>query len=292
MSHSPAAIKSICQRALLLDQGSIVMDGEPEQVLDYYNAIIARSHADYEIKSLTSEDGARGLRSGTGEATIERVELIVDGASVHALYSGQAAQLKVYARSRDALEQLTVGILIRDRFGNDVFGTNTMLLGETLPRRAGEAFCAEFCFASLPLGKGSYSITVALHSQEHHIADNYDWWDRALVFEVVADFGEVFCCCYECFYLVIWNTRQTRRHTRVLPTGKVGMKAHAKLKQCSEATVDLDHTFRWRRCSGDEFEQGALACSIDTNERYGIATRDFKADVLEYPTLLMVLPEA
>jgi lipopolysaccharide transport system ATP-binding protein len=172
VSHSPAAIKSICQRALLLDQGSIVMDGEPEQVLDYYNAIIARSHADYEIKSLTSEDGARGLRSGTGEATIERVELIVDGASVHALYSGQAAQLKVYARSRDALEQLTVGILIRDRFGNDVFGTNTMLLGETLPRRAGE---------------GSYSITVALHSQEHHIADNYDWWDRALVFEVVAD---------------------------------------------------------------------------------------------------------
>ena len=187
VSHSPAAIKSICQRALLLDQGSIVMDGEPEQVLDYYNAIIARSHADYEIKSLTSEDGARGLRSGTGEATIERVELIVDGASVHALYSGQAAQLKVHARSRDALEQLTVGILIRDRFGNDVFGTNTMLLGETLPRRAGEAFCAEFCFASLPLGKGSYSITVALHSQEHHIADNYDWWDRALVFEVVAD---------------------------------------------------------------------------------------------------------
>jgi hypothetical protein len=70
------------------------------------------------------------------------------------------------------------------------------------------------------------------------------------------------------------------------------MKAHAKLKQCSEATVDLDHTFRWRRGTGDQFEQGALACSIDTDECYGIATRDFKADVLEYPTLLMVLPEA
>jgi len=187
VSHSPAAIKSICQRALLLDQGNIVMDGEPDQVLDYYNAIIARSHADYEIKSLTTADGAGGLRSGTGEASIEQVELIVDGVAVHALYSGQAAQLKVHAKSRDALEQLTVGILIRDRFGNDVFGTNTMLLGETLPREAGEAFSAEFCFDSLPLGKGSYSITVALHSQEHHIADNYDWWDRALVFEVVAD---------------------------------------------------------------------------------------------------------
>ncbi len=187
VSHSPSAIKSICRRALLLDQGSIVMDGEPEQVLDYYNAIIARSHADYEIRALSAADGGTGLRSGTGEAHIDRVELILDDQPVHAINSGDAASLRVYATSRDALSQLTVGILIRDRFGNDVFGTNTMLLDVTRPRAAGEAFCAEFRFTSLPLGKGSYSITVALHSREHHIADNYDWWDRALVFEVMAD---------------------------------------------------------------------------------------------------------
>lgn len=187
VSHSPSAIKSICQRALLLDQGSIVMDGAPDQVLDYYNAIIARSHADYQIRSLSSGGSAQGLRSGTGEATIDRVELSVDGSSVRAMQSGQRASLLVHATSRDALDQLTVGILIRDRFGNDVFGTNSMLLGVSRARAAGESFCAEFSFDSLPLGKGSYSVTVALHRAEHHIGDNYDWWDRAVVFEVMAD---------------------------------------------------------------------------------------------------------
>jgi lipopolysaccharide transport system ATP-binding protein len=35
------------------------------------------------------------------------------------------------------------------------------------------------------LGPGSYSITVALHSDMTHLEDNYEWWDKALVFEVV-----------------------------------------------------------------------------------------------------------
>jgi lipopolysaccharide transport system ATP-binding protein len=38
---------------------------------------------------------------------------------------------------------------------------------------------------ALNLGPGSYSVTVALHSDITHLEDNYDWWDKALVFEVV-----------------------------------------------------------------------------------------------------------
>jgi lipopolysaccharide transport system ATP-binding protein len=93
------------------------------------------------------------------------------------------------------LDQITVGILLRDRLGNDVFGTNTMHHGSSAPRREGERFCAEFRFASLPLGSGSYSITAALHSLDNHIAGNYDWWDRALVFEVLAQGPESVGVC-------------------------------------------------------------------------------------------------
>jgi lipopolysaccharide transport system ATP-binding protein len=35
------------------------------------------------------------------------------------------------------------------------------------------------------LGEGSYSVTVALHASVTHIGGNYDWRDRALVFEVI-----------------------------------------------------------------------------------------------------------
>ncbi len=195
VSHSAASVKSICTRAILLDQGSIVCDDAPDKVLDYYNALIARSHAEYEIRQLATKGGGQVTRSGNGEARIDKLELIVGQEPVNAMLSGQPAVIRVTGTSRVPLDQITVGILLRDRLGNDVFGTNTMHHGSSAPRREGERFCAEFRFASLPLGSGSYSITAALHSLDNHIAGNYDWWDRALVFEVLAQGPESVGVC-------------------------------------------------------------------------------------------------
>jgi lipopolysaccharide transport system ATP-binding protein len=33
-------VKSICERAVLLDGGLLVRDGSPDQVFDYYNALV------------------------------------------------------------------------------------------------------------------------------------------------------------------------------------------------------------------------------------------------------------
>ena len=195
VSHSAASVKSICTRAILLDQGSIVCDDAPDKVLNYYNALIARSHAEYEIRQLATKGGGQVTRSGSGEARIDKLELIVGQEPVNAMLSGQPAVIRVTGTSRVPLDQITVGILLRDRLGNDVFGTNTMHHGSSAPRREGERFCAEFRFASLPLGSGSYSITAALHSLDNHIAGNYDWWDRALVFEVLAQGPESVGVC-------------------------------------------------------------------------------------------------
>jgi lipopolysaccharide transport system ATP-binding protein len=79
----------------------------------------------------------------------------------------------------------TVGILLKDRLGNDVFGTNTYHLGgspETLPLDVPH----EFRF-SLPvnLGVGHYSLTVAVHAGETHVQGNYDWWEHAHTLQVV-----------------------------------------------------------------------------------------------------------
>ena len=35
------------------------------------------------------------------------------------------------------------------------------------------------------LGIGSYSVAVALHSDDNHISANYEWKDNAMVFSVV-----------------------------------------------------------------------------------------------------------
>ena len=52
VSHDPMAIRTLCDRAVLFDRGVIAKDGPPDDVLEYYNATIAKREADYEIRSV------------------------------------------------------------------------------------------------------------------------------------------------------------------------------------------------------------------------------------------------
>lgn len=38
---------------------------------------------------------------------------------------------------------------------------------------------------ALELGQGSYTVSVALHGDMTHVANSYDWWDKAALIEVV-----------------------------------------------------------------------------------------------------------
>jgi lipopolysaccharide transport system ATP-binding protein len=185
VSHSASAVKTLCDRALLIDRGLLVRDDVPDAVLDYYNAMIAVQKADEQIRQVERESG-RMTRSGSNAAQIESVELLSGGRPVRALRSGEPATIRLEIVVKAAIPELTAGILIRDRLGNDVFGTNTFHC--QAPQHnlaAGQRIAVEFSFEALRLGIGTFSLTTALHTRESHISANYDWWDRALVFQVV-----------------------------------------------------------------------------------------------------------
>ncbi|GEM_PF-292352 len=186
VSHSAGAIKSLCDRAILIDGGIVLRNDSPDAVLDYYNAAIAKQQADYDIKQTEHLTGQKMTRSGSGDATIEIVELYVNDQPVRAVLSGVEARLRISGNTLANIDELTVGILIRDRLGNDVFGTNTYhheLSQQNVAQNT--SFRVDFKFPALNLGIGSYSLTVALHSRDAHVTDNYDWWDRVLVFQVL-----------------------------------------------------------------------------------------------------------
>jgi lipopolysaccharide transport system ATP-binding protein len=35
------------------------------------------------------------------------------------------------------------------------------------------------------LGAGTYTLTIAVHSDATHLANNYDWWDKVIGFQIV-----------------------------------------------------------------------------------------------------------
>lgn len=75
VSHDRSAIQSLCDRAILLESGRVVKDGPPEEVMDYYNAIIAqKENSVVEVKRL--DDGRAQTSSGTGEASVVGISML------------------------------------------------------------------------------------------------------------------------------------------------------------------------------------------------------------------------
>jgi len=160
------------------------MDGEPNLVMDYYNALIAeRENATVEVRAL--ESGAAQTVSGTREAVVEAIGLFnASGEPVEFVNVGEPVELRVKASVHGDLPRLVFGYMIKDRLGQPVFGTNTHHTGQALEHvRNGQAVEYRIAFP-MNFGPGSYSVSTALCSTETHLVNNYEWRDLALVFNV------------------------------------------------------------------------------------------------------------
>lgn len=188
VSHDPGAVKSLCDRAVLIEGGQIIRDGTPSDVLDYYNALIAPQSSEMEIREGMANAG--GTRSGNDMVSILDADFLVKDKSVRAVGAGEAACIRIKVKANQPVENFTIGFLIKDRLGNDVFGSNTHHMLKSLgPLEAGGDKHINFCFPSLALGPGHYSVTLAAHADSDHLAGNYDWWERALVIQVLPASG-------------------------------------------------------------------------------------------------------
>lgn len=185
VSHDKASIQSICDRAILLNAGRLAMEGEPEAVMDYYNAMLAERE-NQTVRQQVTDTGKVQTISGSGEATVTEIALLNEQEElVDVVNVGQPVKLKVVVEAKAAIPELVLGYMIKDRLGQPVFGTNTYHLKRKLtdvPSGAVTTFIFGF---SANLGPGTYSIAVALHTADTHISRNYEWRDLAATFDVI-----------------------------------------------------------------------------------------------------------
>ena len=185
VSHDKAAIQSICSRAILINGGHLAYEGKPEEVMNYYNALLA-DKANHEIEFNQTDEGETQIISGSGEASIIGVRLLDEmECPIEVLGVGQTAILQVEVCANKDLAELVLGYVIKDRLGQAIFGTNSYQLKQILlDIKKDNVFRFNFRFSG-NLGEGSYSIAVALHSDKTHISNNYEWRELAVVFSVV-----------------------------------------------------------------------------------------------------------
>jgi lipopolysaccharide transport system ATP-binding protein len=185
VSHDKSAIQKLCDRVVLLNAGQLIMQGEPEAVMDFYNALIAEKESQT-IRQEIDNTGKTQTISGTGEATVIDIALLNEhNERLEVVNVGQRVTLRLKVQVQAKIPELVVGYMLKDRLGQAAFGTNTHHLKQALLHlEAGETLEYRFTFDA-NLGEGSYSIAVALHTQDSHVINNYEWRDLALVFTVI-----------------------------------------------------------------------------------------------------------
>jgi len=185
VSHDRQSIQSVCDRAILLNKGNLVMEGPPEEVMDYYGAMMAEREQNT-IRQERLDNGKVRTISGTGEASISSVVLLDEqGKATEVIEVGSPVTLEVRVDINSDIPRLVLGFMIKDRMGQAIYGINTHRLNRELVNlKAGEKIIYRYTFPA-NIGKGHYSIALSLSRLDSHIDTNYEWRDFALVFHII-----------------------------------------------------------------------------------------------------------
>jgi lipopolysaccharide transport system ATP-binding protein len=182
VSHDLNAVKVLCDRAMLLNHGEVLEEGDPDQVINAYNFTLAKKSKGEEI---VFEKKDKATSYGNFKVEMSQVELRNEqGIDSRVFVSGEKVTIGIQLKASADVDRVVVGILLRDRFGQDIFGTNTFHLNRSVAMHAGDIYLYEY---SMPLniGPGKYTLTIAAHRDADHISESYHWHDSVLNFEVV-----------------------------------------------------------------------------------------------------------
>jgi ABC-type polysaccharide/polyol phosphate transport system ATPase subunit len=184
VSHSGAAIERLCDRALLLRQGSVEYDGQTSEAIRRYQELLAAEE--------DPAERAAGLREwGTGEARVTDVRLEgLDGERREDFSAGDPLVLRIGVEAREAVAEPLLAIELRNADGA-LLGRADRGLGE-LGWDGGSRAEVRFEVERLPLVEGRFQFNLALTDSSR--ARRYHSIEKAAEFAVIplGDVGGLF----------------------------------------------------------------------------------------------------
>jgi lipopolysaccharide transport system ATP-binding protein len=189
VSHDSSAIYKLCNRAVLLEDGHIVLDSQPRQIIDLYEAKILKesdqdsdsldvnvvfetnqSKGNPDIKDIIAgmPENVEEIKLHRSEVTIQSVQLLsTDGQVLHSPIIDQSVRLAINLQFHKAFEDPHVGFKIRDRTGLDLFMTNTYVMNKSLGIvKTGEIIEVSFSF-TISIIEGDYTVTIGVADGGH-----------------------------------------------------------------------------------------------------------------------------
>lgn len=182
VSHDLNSLKLLCDRVIMLNKGQLEANGKPEEVINRYNLLVAKLNQQENIK-INQQN--KNNSYGSFDIEIKNVSIKGENSNTNTILSGENATITIDIHSKIDLDNMTIGIAIRDKFGQDIFGTNTHHHNQTLSFKKNKSYTCIF-FIPLNIGFGKYTITTAIHSNDTHLENCQHWLDNAANFTITS----------------------------------------------------------------------------------------------------------
>lgn len=159
VTHSLAQVGELCDRAIVLDHGSVVYDGDPQEAIQTLRD--GFENARQKTESAKADKKASGARGKINLVSTELAGVTSDDQ----LDASQSLQWSVRVDSDLPISDAVIGMGIETPLGQSVFGTNTELLGIDVfvDRSSTEV---RFDLGNLNLGPGQYVLHASVGTKE------------------------------------------------------------------------------------------------------------------------------
>jgi len=217
VSHDLGLVKRLSDRAAFMLDGRMVMVGTAKDAVNrYVGYVLDREQTSGQLEAAVKSLPERGVasnssfRHGDGTSQITDVRLLNGaGEPCRIFRPGESLIVRIQAVFHHSASNPVAGILVRNRIGMDIYGTNTRLEQVELGNfEAGEKLEIEFELDCL-LNRQEYTLTVAT---QHWSGLSQDWLDDVIDFQVV-DTKDV-------AGVLNLNTRVRHQKLAAVPAGK------------------------------------------------------------------------
>lgn len=172
VSHDLSQVKTLCQRAMILEQGQIAYLGEAREACNRFQVAMLQS-------ALPTENLSDEVKQQQQQVSLQQSQWL--NYDTHCeqsvLGGGEWVILRVRLCVHQPINALSLGFMIRNRLGVDLFGTNTHQQGQILNFTEVGAYTVDFPL-QLNLGAGEYILFLALHDQDDYQA-RVQFWEPA-----------------------------------------------------------------------------------------------------------------
>lgn len=178
VSHNMAAVKSLCQRGIVLENGKAIFSGKVEEAVTRY--FMTNYQQNNEVGIYNFENHQDKVNSKYG---ILRAELYCNGRLSDTIYTGSKFELKLfYEASRDFYEG-EIGIVIKDSNQVSYIGLNNKHIGESIVIKKGKGI-GSIVIEDFPLFS-SEDYWINLYFGDN--GPNYESIENAIKFNIIGE---------------------------------------------------------------------------------------------------------